>query len=235
MVHLAATPRLSEATLESCLHAAPPPQRLRRVSAPTAPSAMGSDQRAPGMLQWVNTGVNGANAVGTLITLPTEVIKVADSLGDAAQALRQRGHLVKALKHTPLAQVGSRATGVTLRVLEESPRLSKAAHSMMNLPVIGRALQPEVADFMTKKVMPTANALASGLAIYDHGRKFHKAHAAGDVAAQTVSGIQIGLNAICAVTGYFPGHAQTVSAVTGLGSLVLDVGSWATGVGYVKL
>ena len=122
----------------------------------------------------------------------------------------------------------------TLRVLEESTTLAKTARVVMQAPVIGHLTQPKVADFVSNKVLPTANALAAGISIYDHSQRFQKAKATGNTAAQVVSGVQIGLNAVSAVTGYMKGTAQTVSAVAGLGSLALDIGSWATGVGYIK-
>lgn len=187
------------------------------------------------LYSWFKTGVDGTNAVGSVITLPNEALKLADGMADAAKALSRYDDLLVPLKSRPLAALGSRALSGTLRVLEESATVTKAARAIMQVPVVGRLTQPHVADFVSQKVMPTANALASGISIYDHSRRFQKASAEGNTAAQVLSGVQIGLNAVSAVTGYMKGGAQTVSAVAGLSSLALDVGSWATGIGHIKL
>lgn len=191
-------------------------------------------QDKAGLYDWFKRGVDGTNAVGNVITLPNEALKLADGMADAAKALSRYDDLLVPLKSRPLAALGSRALSGTLRVLEESATVTKVARTVMQAPVLGRLTQPHVADFVTQKVMPTANALASGISIYDHSRRFQKARAEGNTAAQVLSGVQIGLNAVSAVTGYMKGSAQTVSAVAGLSSLALDVGSWATGVGYIK-
>ncbi len=213
----------------------PPQKQTPKVTPRETPPTQTKDSISDSMMKWIGTGVNGANGIGTAITLPNEMLKVADTLGDAAKALSQRGHLLKSLQKTPLASIGTRATTGTVKLLEKSTHLSKIANSVMNTPVVGRLTQPHVADFVTDKVLPTANALASGITIYDHSRRFQKARSENNTAGQVLSGVQIGLNAVCAVTGYMKGHGQTVSAVAGLGSMALDIGSWATGIGHVKL
>jgi hypothetical protein len=212
------------------LAAKPMPQAATETS-PVAPEkGMGAS-----FIDWVNTGVNGTNAIGTVITLPNEALKLADGMADAARALSGRQHLLAPLRHTPLAALSSRAMSGTLKVLEQSTTLASTARVVMQAPVIGRLTQPGVADFVSKKVLPTVNALGAGVAIYDHSRRFQKAQSEGNTAGQVLSGVQIGLNAVSAVTGYMKGNAQTVSAVAGLGSLALDIGSWATGIGYVDM
>lgn len=186
-------------------------------------------------IDWVNTSVNGTNAIGTVITLPNEALKLADGMADAARSLSGRQHLLTPLKHTPLAALSSRAMSGTLRVLEESSTLAAMSRVVMQAPVIGRLTQPAVADFVSQKVLPNVNALGAGIAIYDHSKRFQKAKSEGNTAGQVFSGLQIGLNAVSAVTGYMKGSAQTVSAVAGLSSLALDIGSWATGIGHVDV
>lgn len=205
----------------------------KALPSPTADSTPKGDKVK--IYDWFKKGVDGTNAVGSVITLPNEALKLADGMADAAKALSRYDDLLVPLKSRPLAALGSRALSGTLRVLEESATVTKAARAIMQVPVVGRLTQPHVADFVSQKVMPTANALASGISIYDHTRRFQKASAEGNTAAQVLSGVQIGLNAVSAVTGYMKGTAQTVSAVAGLSSLALDVGSWATGIGHVKL
>lgn len=210
----------------------PVPPGLPDSQKPDSPTAIPQDSTS--FMEWLEKGVNGTNTVGSIITLPNEAIKLADNMSDAAKVLSKYDDLLVPLKSRPLAALGSRAVAGTLRVLEESTTLAKTARVVMQAPVIGHLTQPKVADFVSNKVLPTANALAAGISIYDHSQRFQKAKATGNTAAQVVSGVQIGLNAVSAVTGYMKGTAQTVSAVAGLGSLALDIGSWATGVGYIK-
>lgn len=205
---------------------------ISQVTTPTPPPAE-KNPRSSSFIDWVNTGVTGTNAIGTVITLPTEAIKLADGMADAAKALGGRQHLLTSLKHTPLAALSSRAMSGTLKVLEESTTLASTARVVMQAPVVGRLTQPAVASFVSQKVLPTVNALGAGIAIYDHSKRFQKAKSEGNTAGQVLSGVQIGLNAVSAVTGYMKGNAQTISAVAGLGSLALDIGSWATGIGHV--
>ena len=217
------------------------PQPTPSLSAAPAPPAEPTEQGksasdGASFIDWVNTGVNGTNAIGTVITLPNEALKLADGMADAARALSRRRHLLTPLKNTPLAALSSRAMSGTLRVLEESTTLASTARVVMQAPVIGRLTQPAVADFVSKKVLPTVNAVGAGVAIYDHSKRFQKAKHEGNTAAQVLSGVQIGLNAVSAVTGYMKSDkAQTISAVAGLGSLALDIGSWATGIGHVDM
>lgn len=211
------------------------------AASPAAPPSVPADapkdkSMGASFMDWVNKGVNGTNAIGTAITLPNEALKLADGMADAARALSGRQHLLAPLRHTPLAALSSRAMSGTLRVLEESATLASTARVVMQAPVIGRLTQPAVANFVSKKVLPTVNALGAGIAIYDHSKRFQKAKSDGNTAGQVLSGVQIGLNAVSAVTGYMKSDkAQTVSAVAGLGSLALDIGSWATGIGYTEV
>ncbi len=214
-----------------------PPTLSAAPTPPADPTEKSKDaSKGNSFIDWVNTGVNGTNAIGTVITLPNEALKLADGMADAARALSGRQHLLAPLKHTPLAALSSRAMSGTLRVLEESTTLASTARVVMQAPVIGRLTQPGVADFVSKKVLPTVNAVGAGIAIYDHSKRFQKAKSEDNTAGQVLSGVQIGLNAVSAVTGYMKSDkAQTVSAVAGLGSLALDIGSWATGIGHVDM
>lgn len=217
-------------------HPVLPPQTLVAKPLPqstVSPHTEKEKSTPSSFIDWVSIGVDRTSTIGTVITLPNEMLKLADGMADAAKALSGRTHLLVSLKHTPLAALSSRAMSGTLRVLEESSTLASLSRVITQAPVVGRLTQPAVADFVSAKILPTVNAVGAGLAIYDHSKRFQKAKSEGNTAAQVLSGVQIGLNAISGVTGYMKGSAQTVSAVAGLSSLALDIGSWATGVGYI--
>lgn len=179
----------------------------------------------------VKKGSTTANVASTLITLPTEIIKASDSVTNVA-------HLLQARSAIQAGGIGGKAIAGaalgTTTLAKGTQVIAKLANGIMNAPVIGRLTQPHVANTVNYKVMPTINAIGSGLGIYDNVRRYNKATAQGDTTARIVSGVQIGLNGISGATGFLKGKGQMISAVTGISSLALEGITYFTGFGKVK-
>lgn len=177
-------------------------------------------------------GAAGSNAIGTMMTLPTEIIKVTDTIHDLSKSIKFQNTLLKlAQAEGVLAKTASRAATGAAQLLQHSETLSKAAEHVMKTPVIGRLTQPQVAKVMSEKVLPVVNAIGASVAIYDNGKKYLNATAQQNRSAQVVSGLQIGLNVVSGISGFVPGKGQIVSAIAGFGSLALDITTWTTGFG----
>jgi hypothetical protein len=207
------------------------PTVAKPAQPPAAPAPSTPDTQAPPAPSdtWIQTlekGSTGAGIVGTVLTLPTEIIKTADDIALLATKLATHsgnGGLVGKAVGTVAKGVGKAAAG--------SAYLSRFSSSVMNMPVIGRLTKPETAEFLTKRVMPTVNAVGSGIAIYNHSKKLEQAEAEGNQTAATLAKIHIGLNAVNGVAGYIPGKAQIVASVAGLTSLGLEITTALTGWG----
>lgn len=204
------------------------PTVAKPAQAPVAP-APSTPTPATNTDTWVQTlekGSTGAGIVGTVLTLPTEIIKTADDIALLATKLATHSGNGGLIGKT----VGTVAKGVA-KAAEGSAYLSRFSSSVMNIPVIGRLTKPETAEFLSKRVMPTVNAVGSGIAIYNHSKKLEQAEAEGNQTAATLAKVHIGLNAVNGVAGYIPGKAQIVASVAGLTSLGLEITTALTGWG----
>lgn len=182
-------------------------------------------------VQTVKKGSATANVASTLITLPTEAIKASETVVHLSQVMQARAAL-------QAGGIGGRAVATaavgTAALAKGTQVVAKLANGVMSVPVIGRLAQPQVANTIANKVMPSLNALGSGLSIYDNVRRYNKATLQGNQTAQIVSGVQIGLNGLSGVTGFLKGKGQMISAVAGLSSLALEGVTQLTGLGKVK-
>lgn len=202
----------------------------KAAAKPAAPASVQASAQDSLAFQSVKQGSAAASAAGTLITLPTEALKTTQTIAETAQILKARAAVQNAgLGAKVLAKVA--ASG---KLIQGTEYVAKAANAVMNAPVIGKLTQSHVAQAVNTKVMPVVNALGSGVGVVENGFRFQKARAQGNTAGQVVSGLQIGLNTLSGVSGFFKGRGQAISAVAGIGSLVLEGISQLGGVGKVK-
>lgn len=166
-------------------------------------------------LDITNKVTTGLNTVGTIATVPGEIVKGAVE--------------VKKICNTVIV-------GSAINMVVSSPNSVKEKTFVAVGTVVGRALRitdgaaliaakynhTKTYNVMTKKILPTANGVISGIAIYTNSKKFAKAYQEKNNLAMVKSGTQIVLNGVSGVTGFFPGTGQTVSAVTGVASMVTD-------------
>lgn len=173
-------------------------------------------------------GSTTASVAGTLVTLPNEIVKTSDTVAHVAQLLHARAAVTAGSR---AGIVVAKVAAVSSRALQGSQVLAKAANVVMNAPLIGKLTRSQTAEKFNGTVMPVINAAASGLGIYENSVKYRQASAQGNTAAQVLSGVQIGLNAVSGTAGFFKGRGQAISAVAGFSSLLLDGFSYVSGIG----
>lgn len=183
------------------------------------------------LIRMINYGVGGAGTVAGLVAVPHQIVQSTPMILTSVATIGGKATAFSVTRTGMLARLAAGVAVTSTSVSHGTEFVSGLASSTMKAPVVGRIFSPKVADVMTQKVLPVANAVGAGVAILDNGNRFYRAHQQGNTAGEVVAGTQIGLNAVSAVTGFIPGKAQWVFAGVGLASLGLELAHQFAGVG----
>lgn len=160
-----------------------------------------------------NKVLTGLNTAGTVATVPGEVVKTAVSIKRTSTVILTASSLNAALS----SPVKGRVLMTIASTAGKAVRITEAANVLA-----AKYNHAPTYNVMTKKVLPAANVVLSGIGVYINAKKFDKAMKAGDNLGMVKSGTQIALNTVSGVTGVIPGTGQTVSAIAGTATIVSD-------------
>lgn len=159
--------------------------------------------------------ITSASAVGTAITVPGEIINNAMDIKRICTST-MAGSLINATISTP----NSLNEKAFLTVARTASKAIRTTDALTNIAV--RYNNTKAYNVLSKKVLPTANAVVSGITIYTNVKKFDKSMKEGNKVEMLKSGTQIVLNGVSGVTGFIPGKGQIISSVTGVASIFTD-------------
>ncbi|PKL74480.1 MAG: hypothetical protein CVV27_20300 [Candidatus Melainabacteria bacterium HGW-Melainabacteria-1] len=166
-----------------------------------------------------------------MVAIPHQIVKSAPTVTRIATGMGLSATMNSITQGGLIGRAAGTFAKGSLFVAKHTENVAQVAGTLMKAPTIGRIFSPPVADVMTRKVLPTANAIGAGIAILDNSNRLYKANQANNTAGQVVAGSQIALNLTSAVTGYLPGKFQLISAAAGLGGLALEIAHQAGGLG----
>lgn len=157
----------------------------------------------------------GVGAVGGAVTLPGEVI---NNVGTVKKVLNSTiaGSVINATISSP----NSVKEKVFITVAKASGKAIRATDSVAKLAT--KLNHVPTYNIVAGKVLPTANAVVSGIAIYTNMKKFDKSVKEGNKLEMLKSGTQIVLNGVSGVGGFVKGKGQVISGVAGAASLFAD-------------
>lgn len=223
----------------SCYSHHQAPERLKaapKLQAAPAEPVRSESKKAPAtasdkFLTMLNYGVGGAGTIAGTVAIPHQVVKNAPWVMKSVTNVGLRAALTASTKTGLVSQAASGIAKSSIFVVRNTDHVAKLAAGVMRSSTVGRLFSPKVANVMTGKVLPTANAVGAGISVLDNGNRLYKAYKADNVVGQAVAGTQIALNVTGAVTGYLPGRFQLLSAAAGITSLGLEVAHQLGGVG----
>ena len=167
------------------------------------------------------------STVGTIVTVPNEIVKNVPAAVRATKGIKMAA-AVNAISNqsNPIIYSASVSVAKTAAKVENLGQLSvDFSNTLMNSRLLNKVASREKAELVSGKVLPTLGAITSGFSIYTNTVRLNKAIKENNNKDKVIATVQIGLNTACGIGGFFVGKGQTISAVTGVASLALEVGS----------
>ena len=167
------------------------------------------------------------STVGTIVTVPNEIVKNVPAAVHVTKGIKIAA-AVNAIsnQNNPLIYSASVGVAKTAAKVENLGKMTiDVSTNLMNSRLLSKVASRDKAELVSGKFLPTLGAVTSGFSIYTNSMRLNKAIKENNTKDKVISTTQIGLNIACGVGGFFVGKGQTISAVTGVASLALEVGS----------